>query len=47
MRKNAASVYLPVLLVRDSAFSLEIGKTLVEIVGRTLEISQSESARLE
>lgn len=40
MRKNAASVYLPALLVQDSAFPLDCGKVLVEIIDKTLVISQ-------
>lgn len=43
MRKNAASVYLPALLVQDSAFPLEVGKVHVEIVDKTLVISQTVS----
>ena len=41
MRKNAASVYLPALLVQDSTFPLVIGKVLVEIVDNKLVISQN------
>jgi len=40
MRKNAASIYLPALLVQDSTFPLECGKVLVEIIDNKLVISQ-------
>lgn len=47
MRKNAASVYLPALLVQDSAFPLECGKVLVEINDKTLVISQCSQTSSE